>query len=69
MELELIETDVLITELLRRFDHAVVVGLLVESEVRGDMKVARHWGGNLHTCMGLCSDTANVLSLHLRTKL
>lgn len=60
-DLSLVSTDHLMTAVLHRFDHAVVVGLLTTSEKRGEHKYVRRWRGNSHTCAGLCFDVAGVI--------
>jgi len=56
--MELIETDALLTELLRRFEHGIVV--LMRPGVRTEWGeahyVLRRWVGNSHTVVGLCLD-------------
>lgn len=51
MNLELIETDALIDELMRRFDHAVFAGMKVKEHESNYERWAKT--GNLRTCQGL----------------
>lgn len=51
VNIELIETDRLIDELMRRFDHAVFAGMKVQAE---ESQYERWFKtGNLRTCQGL----------------
>lgn len=52
MNLELIETDKLINELLRRFEHAVFAGMKVNEASESQYEI-RQTIGNQRTCQGL----------------
>ena len=57
MNPEFIETDALIDELMKRFDHAVFAGMKVMSEhddKDGDIFETRRHVGNTRVCQGLC---------------
>ena len=54
--IELIHTDDLIEELLKRHDHAVFMGIKVRgNKDEDDIRSVRRWIGNTYTCSGLCS--------------
>ncbi len=50
-DLELATVDELCDELLSRFEHMVIVGLMVRND--GDLTELRHQQGNSRTCQGL----------------
>ena len=52
MNLELIETDQLLDELMRRFEHAVFHGLKVNEALESHYECRRQCG-NSRTCQGL----------------
>lgn len=51
--MELIPTDDLITEILKRFDHAVFMGIQCRGGENNDIYNIRRWRGNSYTCCGL----------------
>ncbi len=69
-DLELCSTEEIFSELVRRFDHAVFVGMQIEVENQdgtGDYSVTMRLTGNMITCIGLCMEGANCIS-HARRK-
>jgi hypothetical protein len=63
-ELELVSTDALVSELMSRFDHAVLVGLLDWDE--DTQRIHRRWKGDTHTCVGLAADMERVMLVDYR---
>jgi len=62
-DLELIATDDLITELLRRYDHAIFAGYICKSDDASE--IHRHSTGNRTTCVGLASQIAHRLNTEI----
>lgn len=58
MDLSLIPTEALLTELLRRVDHGAFVWMKVGEDGPGVTTVARRSVGNSHTVVGLLLDAA-----------
>ena len=56
--MELVGTDELMEELLRRCDHGVVGMTRCGDPGPKDTSVFRKWKGNSHTCAGLAFDVA-----------
>jgi len=56
MDLELVDTDDMIDELHKRFDHSVFVGMKDTSDTAAVTK--RRWKGEAHTLAGLCYDVS-----------
>lgn len=68
MDIQLIETDVLLKELVNRFDHAVFMGIRLDtlaatSKTETGIYSCREWVGNSYTCVGLCQSLSrNILN-------
>lgn len=57
--LELVSTDDLVSEILKRHDHGAFVGMRTlsgEEGQIGQLQIVRRWKGNSHCCAGLCDD-------------
>jgi len=59
VNLELIETIDLISEVARRFDHTVFCG--IRNFGNGHNEVCRHYEGNHHACMGAAFDLLSMV--------
>ena len=55
-DLELIETKVLIDELLNRFDHSAFIGMKAGIKGEESHEYEKAWLGNAHTIAGLLDD-------------
>jgi hypothetical protein len=56
-ELELITTEELIAELVRRSDHLVLAYRIdLSPDGNEDIRVVRQFEGDTHVCLGLCVD-------------
>jgi len=58
LNLELVGTEELITEVLKRFDHCVLVGL---KDDQSAVTTVRRYLGDYHCCMGLVTDMQHVI--------
>lgn len=63
-ELSLIDSDDLIEELFRRFDHAIFGG--IKTFALQSNQVLRHFDGNHHTCVGLAIDVIDMIRRDIR---
>lgn len=68
MDLQLVPIDDLVKELTNRFDHAVFMGIKVESndpKATAGIYSCREWVGNSYTCAGLAQSlTRNILNCY-----
>jgi hypothetical protein len=66
MDLSLVSTENLITEILERVDHGIVS--LMRTNCGGDETnvYTRHWTGNSHTCCGLADDVKDRILSEFR---
>jgi len=62
VELELISTDDLITEMSNRFEHFVIAGLQTGYAGKDNIATKRSWKGNLATCAGLASQLQHAIN-------
>jgi len=58
--IETIPTDVLMVELLNRFDHCAIIGIRVGIKP-GQNLTMRRWKGNGQMVAGLCADISLVV--------
>jgi len=66
VDLELVATDDLIDEVLRRVDHGIVGLLQAGTHGEDTFTCLRRWTGNSHACMGLATDTNYAIMTFLR---
>lgn len=65
MDVEMITTDDLAKELLRRCDHGALILMRCGEAGKSDNVYIRRWHGNVHAAMGLCDDLRDfVLQEH-----
>lgn len=62
--IELISTEDLISEIMRRFNHSVFVGRI--DRTANDRIIIRRWQGDVHTCSGLIKDADITMLLTLK---
>jgi hypothetical protein len=64
MDLSLVPIELIIDELAKRYEHFVFSGVQVLSGSGEDGKIftVRKWGGNSHTCIGLCGMLSVVIT-------
>jgi len=67
MDLELVETDKLVEELMRRSHHFVLGMVCVDGGPSGDTIIRRHHVGNSHVCLGLLTDLSDVMLRQFRS--
>ena len=66
MELGLVNTDELLRELFRRYDHAVFSGIKeLQNEPDLTLETARRWTGNLVTCEAIAHNLSHTLAHEL----
>jgi len=60
IDVQLIDTKILLNELLSRFDHAGFIGLMIPVDTttqhEGPQAITRRWVGNSHCIAGLAAD-------------
>ena len=68
IDLELVPTDDLLEELLRRVDHGIFSGLQTGTHGGDNHTYIGRWTGNTHTCIGLGADLNRAMLDEIRTR-